>query len=128
MATKSARILLAEDDRFLSKAAAVMLRRRGHTVITAYDGEEALRTVRSVPPDMVLLDLIMPKMQGFEVLRALKSDPVTSAIPVVVLTNLSQPQDREKTLAAGAREYVVKANMSLEDLASLVDRTLLERP
>jgi CheY-like chemotaxis protein len=125
--TKPARILLAEDDRFLSRAAAVMLRRRGHTVVTANDGVEALAAVRSSRPDMVLLDLIMPRMQGFEVLRALKGDPATCAIPVVVMSNLSQSQDRERTLAAGASEYLVKANLSLDELASAVDRTLAER-
>jgi CheY-like chemotaxis protein len=120
-------ILLVEDDRFLSKAAAVMLRRRGYAVVTANDGEEALQAVRSAPPDLVLLDLIMPKMQGFEVLRALKSDAATRAIPVVVMSNLSQPEDRDRTLAAGASDYLVKANLSLEALASAVERTLAER-
>jgi CheY-like chemotaxis protein len=127
MNTTPARILLAEDDRFLSKAAAVMLRRRGYTVVTASNGEEALQSVRSAPPDIVLLDLIMPKMQGFEVLRALKSDAATRAIPVVVMSNLSQPEDRDRTLAAGASEYLVKANLSLEALVSAVERTLRER-
>jgi two-component system sensor histidine kinase and response regulator WspE len=66
-------------------------------------------------------------MQGFEVLRALKSDAATRAIPVVVMSNLSQPEDRDRTLAAGASDYLVKANLSLEALASAVERTLAER-
>jgi CheY-like chemotaxis protein len=127
MTRQPERILLVEDDRFLSKAAAVMLRRRGYAVVTANDGEEALQAVRSAPPDLVLLDLIMPKMQGFEVLRALKSDAATRAIPVVVMSNLSQPEDRDRTLAAGANDYLVKANLSLEALAATVERTLSEQ-
>ena len=126
MTSKPSRILIAEDDRFLSKAAAVILRRRGHIVVTASDGEAALQEARATPPDMVLLDLIMPKMQGFEVLRALKSNPATCAIPVIVMSNLSQAQDRERMLAAGASDYLVKANLSLDELASAVDRTLAE--
>jgi CheY-like chemotaxis protein len=75
------RVLLAEDDRFLRKAAETALKRHGFAVVPAVDGEEALRLARAEPPDLVLLDLIMPKMQGFEVLRALKADPGTAPDP-----------------------------------------------
>jgi CheY-like chemotaxis protein len=118
------RILLAEDDRFLRKAAAGMLRKLGHTVIAAEDGEEALRLARAELPDLILLDLIMPKIQGFEVLRSLKADPATCGIPVIVLSNLGQDTDVHTTLEAGAAEYLVKVNLSLTELAAAVGRAM----
>jgi CheY-like chemotaxis protein len=119
-----ARILLAEDDRFLRKAAEATLRQRGFTVVTAVDGEEALRLARKDVPDLILLDLIMPKLQGFEVLRALKQDPATAHIPVIVLSNLGQAQDVQQTMEGGAVAYFVKANLSLQTLANRVEEVL----
>jgi DNA-binding response OmpR family regulator len=110
------RILLAEDDRFLRRAAESALKRAGFTVLPAADGEEALRLARAEKPDLVLLDLIMPKLQGFEVLKALKADPATAMIPVVVLSNLGQDGDVQRALESGAVAYLVKANLSLEEL------------
>jgi CheY-like chemotaxis protein len=121
MAEAPRRILLAEDDRFLRKAAETALKRRGFTVIPAVDGEEALRLARAEVPDLVLLDMIMPKMQGFEVLRSLKGDPATAAIPVLILSNLGQDSDVQQALGAGAAGYFVKANLSLQDLVKRVD-------
>ena len=124
MENHTRRILLAEDDRFLRKAAAAMLRRQGFTVLTAEDGEEALRVARAETPDLILLDLIMPKMQGFEVLKALKSDPQTSSIPVVILSNLGQESDSKAAREMGALDYWVKANLALEELVKRVEQTL----
>jgi CheY-like chemotaxis protein len=118
------RILLVEDDHFLRKAAQTSLKRHGYHVVTASDGEEALRLVRTEKPELILLDLIMPKVQGFEVLRALKADAETAAIPVIVLSNLGQDHDHDATLAAGAIAHLVKANISLEELVATVDRAL----
>jgi CheY-like chemotaxis protein len=120
MAEAVRRILLAEDDRFLRKAAETALKRSGFAVLPAVDGEEALRTARAEAPDLILLDLIMPKMQGFEVLRALKADPATAAIPVVILSNLGQDGDMKRAMEAGAVGYFVKANLSLQDLVKRV--------
>jgi two-component system alkaline phosphatase synthesis response regulator PhoP len=121
MENQARRILLAEDDRFLRKAAGAMLRRQGFTVLTAEDGEEALRVARAETPDLILLDLIMPKMQGFEVLKALKSDPQTSPIPVVILSNLGQESDSKAAREMGALDYWVKANLALEELVRRVE-------
>lgn len=117
----SKRILLAEDDRFLRKAAEAVLRRHGLTVIAAADGEQALDLARRELPDLVLLDLIMPKLQGFEVLRRLKQDPATAPIPVMILSNLGQERDIQQAMAAGALAYFVKSNLSLEDLVKRVE-------
>ena len=118
------RILLAEDDRFLRRAAEAALKRAGFTVLAAADGEEALRMARAEKPDLVLLDLIMPKLQGFEVLKALKADPGTATIPVVVLSNLGQDGDVQRALEGGAVAYLVKANLSLDELVSRDRETL----
>jgi len=120
MGETARRVLLAEDDRFLRKAAETALKRQGFTVLPAVDGEEALRTARAEAPHLILLDLIMPKMQGFEVLRALKADPATAAIPVIILSNLGQDSGVKQAMEAGAAGYFVKANLSLQDLVKRV--------
>ena len=118
------RILIAEDDRFLRKAAEVTLKRHGFTVLTASDGHDALRMARAELPDLLLLDLIMPKLQGFEVLRTLKADPATEGIPVIVLSNLSQAGDMQQAMDGGAVAYFVKADLSLQALADRVEEAL----
>jgi CheY-like chemotaxis protein len=120
MEQQSKSILLVEDDRFLRKAAEATLRRHGFIVRTAADGEEALQRVRDEVPDLVLLDLIMPKLQGFEVLRILKQDPTTKQIPIVVLSNLGQESDVQQALQGGAVAYFIKANLSLQELVTKV--------
>src|SRR5262249_25311096 len=102
------RILVVEDDRFLRKAAEVTLKRHGYGVMTASDGEDALRVAHAERPDLVLLDLIMPRLQGFEVLRKLKEDAATVNIPVIVLSNLGQPSDVQQAIDGGAVAYLVK--------------------
>lgn len=124
MAEPTRRVLLAEDDRFLRKAAETALKRQGFGVLSAVDGEEALRVARTEAPDLILLDLIMPKLQGFEVLRALKADGATAAIPVIVLSNLGQDSDVKQAMEAGAVAYFVKANLSLQDLVKRVGDVL----
>jgi len=119
------RILVVEDDRFLRKAAEAALRRQGFTVLVASDGEEGLRMARSELPDLVLLDLIMPGLQGFEVLKLLKEEATTSAIPVIILSNLGQDSDVKKAMEAGAVDYLVKANLALDTLVARV-KTLFE--
>jgi CheY-like chemotaxis protein len=116
----NARILLVEDDTFLRKAADAMLRRHGFEVHLASDGQEGLDAARAQLPDLVLLDLIMPKVQGFEVLAQLKADPSTAGIPVVILSNLGQELDVQRAMAAGAAAYFVKANTSLSTLVDQV--------
>ncbi|HEV8642956.1 MAG TPA: response regulator [Methylomirabilota bacterium] len=126
MSTDGKRILLVEDDRFLRRACEASLRQRGFTVISAMDGEEGLRLARSETPDLILLDLLMPKLPGLEVLRALKADPATKPIPVLVLSNSSREQDVSEVINLGAVDYWVKANLSLKELGERVSR-LLER-
>lgn len=121
------RILVVEDDRFLRKAADAALRRHGYAVLTASDGETGLQVARAEHPDLVLLDLIMPGMQGFEVLKLLKDDASTRSIPVIILSNLGQDSDVKAALEAGAVDYLVKANLALDMLVERV-RALFEAP
>jgi DNA-binding response OmpR family regulator len=117
-------VLLVEDDRFLRRAAEASLRQAGFTVALAGDGEEALRQVAAVKPAIVLLDLIMPKLQGFEVLRRLKAAPATASIPVVVTSNLGQETDVKQAMNLGAAAYFIKSNLSLQELVAVVRDTL----
>ena len=121
------RILLAEDDRILRKAGEVSLSKRGYEVIAAVDGEDALAKTREHKPDLVLLDVMMPKMHGFDVLLALKSDPAVRDIPVIMLTNLAQPADITRATDAGAHSYLVKSNMNLDELAARIAYALATR-
>ena len=124
MATTGKRILLVEDDRFLRRACEASLRQRGFTVATAADGEEALRSVKAERPDLILLDLLMPKLSGIEVLRALRGDGTTRDIRVLVLSNSSREQDMAEVKKLGVAGYFVKADLSLKELGEQVDRIL----
>jgi two-component system alkaline phosphatase synthesis response regulator PhoP len=121
------RILLAEDDRILRKAGEVSLRKKGYEVIPAVDGADALAKALEQTPDLVLLDVMMPKMNGFDVLFALKADPRVRDIPVIMLTNLAQPQDITRAAAAGAHSYLVKSNMNLDQLSARISEALSQR-
>ena len=124
MDDRAQRILLAEDDRFLRRAAESALKRAGFTVVAAVDGEETLRLARAEPPDLIFLDLIMPKLQGFEVLKALKEDPATAAVPVIILSNLGQESDVQRAMEGGAVSYFIKASLSLDDLVARAKEAL----
>jgi len=106
------KVLLVEDSKFLRIANERALARAGYEVSTAADGEEALRVANDELPDVILLDMLLPKLSGPEVLKALKSNPATMAIPVIVLSSLSQ-RNEEKLKQAGAVEYLEKASLDL---------------
>ena len=101
------RILLVEDSKPIRRENERALLEAGYEVVCAVDGESALRFARDLKPDLILLDMILPKMSGPEVLRELKSDPVTAGIPVVVLSSLSE-KNRQKLVGEGAEEYLEK--------------------
>ena len=124
MSVQPRRILVAEDDRFLRKAAEMALKRQGYTVLTAADGEEALRAARTELPDLILLDLIMPKVNGFDVLQALKKEAPTAKIPVIVMSNLGQDRDVQQAMDAGAAAYFIKTDLSLQALGQRVEVVL----
>jgi CheY-like chemotaxis protein len=117
-------VLVVEDDRFLRRACEVSLRQRGFTVQSAPDGEAALELIRAELPGLILLDLLMPRMSGLELLRRLRSEERTRALPVLVISNSSREQDVAELEGLGITGYLVKANLSLEELGDTVTRIL----
>jgi CheY-like chemotaxis protein len=106
-------ILLVEDSKFLRLASERALMRAGYSVVSIDDGEQALRAAQEQIPDLILLDMLLPKLGGAEVLRALKKDPVTAKIPVVVLSSLSQ-KNEAKLKKDGAAAYFEKSKLHLD--------------
>lgn len=119
-------ILIVEDDPTLQKTLSAALEKEGYQIKQALDGEIALRTAKERELDLILLDLILPKYDGFEVLAELKKDEATKSIPVVVLTNLETSEDVQKALSLGATTYLVKANYNLQDVLEKVKKSLGE--
>lgn len=120
-------ILFIEDEMNLQQSLASRLKDEKDEqfeMISALDGEIGLRQAREKMPDLIILDLILPKKDGFEVLKELKSDPELGRIPVIVLTNLEGSQDVERALSLGASTYLVKANYSLDDMVEKIKKTL----
>ena len=117
-------ILFIEDEPTLQKAVGRFLEKEGYDVKTALDGESGLDMIKKIKPNLVLLDLILPKKDGFEVLTELKQDPETANIPVIVLTNLEGSDDVERALSLGATTYLVKANYNLNEVVQRIKETL----
>jgi len=122
------RILLAEDDKFLRRAAESKLRQRGFDVRSAVDGDEALALALAEPPDLMLLDLLMPKRDGLQVLQALRASETTRDVPVVILSNSSKELEMQRASSMGAVAYWVKANLSLQDLCERIEQLLEREP
>lgn len=114
------KIVLVEDDEILSKVLSTELRDSGFEVSQAFDGEAGLELVRSKRPDLVLLDLILPKKHGFVVLEELKKSPETKAIPVIILTLLGEDEDIKKGLRLGANDYLVKSSHAIAEIVEKV--------
>jgi CheY-like chemotaxis protein len=104
----SAKILVVEDEPENRLLIGMILSAEGYQVIPAVDGADALARMASEPPDLILLDLMMPQMNGFEVLERLRAHPATAPVPVIVLTALAQERDIERAVASGAQGYVIK--------------------
>ncbi|MFA5107429.1 MAG: response regulator [Patescibacteria group bacterium] len=119
-----AKILVVEDEIFLSEALTNKLRKTKHTVETAMDGVQALAKVGPFKPELILLDIRMPKKDGFSVIRELKSAPATKDIPVIMLSNFGEANEVTKAKALGAQDYFVKANLKLADLCEKIKNLL----
>ena len=117
-------ILFIEDEQALQKTIGDRLSPEGYEIISALDGEIGLNLAKTKKPDLILLDLILPKLQGLEVLKKLKEDKETKEIPVVILTNLEEMEKVDKALELGATTYLIKANYSLEELTEKIRNIL----
>ncbi len=120
MADGGKKILIIEDDRFLSSLVKARLEKEGFVVAQAFDGEEAMQGLKQDPPALIILDLIMPKITGFEVLQAISITPQWDKVPVVVLSNLAQDSDIQKAQQLGAKEYFVKVKVSIDDVIAKI--------
>lgn len=117
-------IFLIEDDPSLSKIYSQRLAKEGFKVSIAAEGTEGLRRARNENPDLIILDLILPGISGFEALRQLKADQKTKDIPTIVLTILEQEEDVKEALRLGAASYLFKSETALDDLAEIVKKNL----
>ncbi len=124
MPDKKVKVLIVDDDAFLSGIYATKLELDGFEVATARDGEEGLKAAMREKPDLILLDVLMPKLDGFEVLKRLKADPETKPIPVIMLTNLGQKEDIEKGLQDGAVDYLIKAHFVPAEAVDKIKKVL----
>ena len=123
---KQAKILIIEEDKFLLKLYSDKLQKEGFEVDTSLTGEEGLHKVSAEKPDLIILDLLLPRKNGFEILSELKLNPETKDIPVVILTNLGQESDRRKGMELGASAYLVKTDFSVNQLPEIVREQLLK--
>jgi DNA-binding response OmpR family regulator len=120
------KILFIEDESALQKTFGDFLEKEGFELISALDGETGLKLAEKEIPDLILLDLILPKMEGTEVLKKLRENPKTKDIPVIVLTNVDDFEKLEKTLELGVKAYLVKTDFTLEEVLQKIKEELKE--
>jgi len=119
------KILIVEDDKFLRELIVKKLSNEGYEVAEAADGEQGLQQIKEAAPELVLLDLILPGIDGFEVLAQKREDPFIARIPVVILSNLGQKEDVDKGLNLGAIDYLIKAHFTPGEIVEKV-RSILK--
>ena len=104
----SKRVLICDDEPYILESVSYVVRKAGYDVLTAEDGEESLNQARQEKPDLIFLDIMMPKMSGYEVCRRLKQDPSTKGMYIIILTARGQAEDEQKALELGADEFMTK--------------------
>jgi DNA-binding response OmpR family regulator len=124
MPKEKIKILLVEDDSFLLGMYATKFELDGFKVIMAEDGEKAIRVALKELPDIILLDILLPGISGFEVLKRLKADPAAAKIPIILLTNLSQRDEIEKGIKMGAEDYLIKAHFMPSEVVEKIKKVL----
>lgn len=118
------KVMVVEDDAFLLKAYQIKLTSAGFTVLSATDGVEALELLKKEKPDVILLDLVMPRMDGFATLTEIKKQPALQSIPVIVASNLGQNDEVSRVKAIGATDFITKSDLSMSDLIVKVNKIL----
>lgn len=124
MPSKKIKVLIVEDEESLSQMYAIKFEKEGFDVETALDGEVALDKALTIKPDFILLDVILPKLDGFSVLEKIREDSKLDKVPVVMLTNLGQTEDHEKGGKLGADDYLVKANYTPMEVVDKVKEVM----
>lgn len=117
-------ILIIEDDKYLNDLLCKKFEGEGFNAIAAIDAEQGLQSLKSNKPDLILLDLLLPGMHGFEFLETIKKDSSTKDVPVIIISNLGQKEDIDKGLAMGADDYLVKAGVTLDEILLKVNNLL----
>ncbi len=112
--------MIVEDNELISKVYQTKFIKEGFEIFLARDGEEAVKKITTEKPDMILLDLMIPKKDGFGVLEDIKKIPVLAKIPVIVLSNLGQQKDKDRALELGANEYLIKVDSSIQEIVDKV--------
>ncbi|MBI4652655.1 response regulator [Candidatus Kuenenbacteria bacterium] len=118
------KILIIEDDLFLRRLCQKKLEKEGFEVVLAEDGKEGIEQAKKNIPDLILLDIILPNTDGFEVLKILKEETSTKLIPIILLSNLGQKEDIDRGLSLGATDYLIKAHFSPQEIVDKVKETL----
>ena len=114
------KILIAEDDKFLANAYRVKLEKEGYETAIASNGEEVFQILKGGVPDLIILDLIMPKKDGFTTLREINAMDEYKNIPVIIASNLGQQEDIDRGMELGAKGYIIKSDMSMEGLVKQI--------
>ncbi|MDO8503997.1 MAG: response regulator [bacterium] len=127
MLNERKKILMVEDDIFLRKIYRDKLTRAGFDFVEATNGQEGLNKVMAEAPDLVFLDLILPKKNGFDVLVEIKRNKATQNIPVVILSNLGQESDIKRGMDLGAKDYLIKADVSLSEVVQKAKEWLIKK-
>lgn len=120
MSDNKKKVMIVEDDEHISKVYEIKLAKEGFATSLAVTGEEAVTKIASEKPDLILLDLMIPKKDGFGVLEDIKKVPELASIPVIVLSNLGQQTDQDRALALGANEYLVKVDYPIQEVVNRV--------
>ena len=119
------KILVIEDDKFLRRVYESKLPKEGYLVVSAVDGQEGIDKMKAEVPDLVLLDLIMPKKTGFDVLLEVRQIKNLAKIPILVLSNLGQEEDIERSKKLGATDFLIKSNMSIKEILEKIKQNLV---
>lgn len=120
-------ILIVEDDEFLRALTAKRLEKEGYQLSVAIDGDSAVNVALENKPRLILLDLLLPGMDGFEVLKRFKANDALKSVPVIVFSNLGQREDIEKAKGLGADDFMIKANFTLDDVVTKINEVLAKK-
>lgn len=121
---ESKKVLIVEDDNSLRDVLAEFLEADGFSVVVAADGEEGINLIRETKPDIILLDVVLPKKDGYQVIKEIKSDDDVKNIPIILLTNLGSLSDIEKALELGVTNYLVKGDYQIKEIVAKIKEIL----